>query len=179
MAPVAAWDEAVIAAFDRGGEDALMVERPALPEVEATLPRADVREWRADVTAADAEARIATALSELNIDCAPLAADIAAVARSFLTQFDVARASLRVEVVTTSTCPKFHCDNIRIRVVTTYHGPGTEYLFVAAPDEVHAAPTGALLFLKGHRHPTHADAVLHRSPVVPPGEKRLCVVLDV
>jgi hypothetical protein len=118
-------------------------------------------------------------MEALHLDCPALAADVAAVAHSFLVQFGAARASLRVEVVTTNTCPKFHCDNVRVRVVTTYHGPGTEYVFAATPDDIHQGPTGALMFLKGHKHPTHADAVLHRSPMVPPGVKRLCVVLDV
>jgi len=43
---------------------------------------------------------------------------------------------------------------------------------------VRSAPAFALVFLKGHKHPSHADAVHHRSPPVPPGGKRLCVILD-
>jgi hypothetical protein len=73
-------------------------------------------------------------MEALHLDCPALAADVAAVVRSFLAQFGAARASLRVEVVTTNTCPKFHCDNIRVRVVTTYHGPGTEYVFAATSE---------------------------------------------
>lgn len=175
---VTAWDLAAVASFDAGRDDIHVIERRTLPQVAAAVSAARVHEWRADVTAADADARAAAALEALHLDCPVLAADIAAVARSFLAQFGAARASLRVEVVTTNTCPKFHCDNIRVRVVTTYHGPGTEYVFRATPDDIRRGPTGALMFLKGHQHPTHSDAVLHRSPMVPPGEKRLCVVLD-
>lgn len=176
---IPAWDYDTVAAFDRSAEDALLVERPPLPEVAGAMRAARVRDWRGAVSAADIDSRVATGLAALGFDCPPLAADIAAVARSFLAQFGAPGASLRIEVVTTNTCPKFHCDNIRVRVVTTYHGPGTEYVATAAPDDVRGAPTGALLFLKGHKHPTHTDAVLHRSPMVPPGEKRLCVVLDI
>ncbi|MGL4553563.1 MAG: DUF1826 domain-containing protein, partial [Gemmataceae bacterium] len=43
---------------------------------------------------------------------------------------------------------------------------------------IHSAPTSALVFLKGHEHPGYADEVHHRSPPVPPGGRRLCVVLD-
>ncbi|MDY3561080.1 DUF1826 domain-containing protein [Gemmata sp. JC673] len=173
------WDYAAVAAFDRSTEDALLIERSPLPEVAGAMRAARVHDWRSSVNAADINGKVAAGLAALGLDCPPLAADIATVARSFLAQFAAPAASLRIEVVTTSTCPKFHCDNIRVRVVATYHGPGTEYVATAAPGDVRAAPTGALLFLKGHKHPTHADAVLHRSPTVPAGEKRLCVVLDI
>lgn len=176
---VTAWNPDAVAAFDRSSADALLIERPPLPEVARAMHHARAHNWRARVSAADIDRHVAAGLAALDLDCPPLAADIAAVARSFLAQFDAESASLRIEVVTTDTCPKFHCDNIRVRVVTTYHGPGTEYVDTAAPDDIRGAPTGALLLLKGHKHPTHADAVLHRSPMVPAGEKRLCVVLDI
>ena len=176
---VSAWDRDAVAAFDACRDDILVIERPILSEVAAAMKSARVHAWRAVVTLADADARAAQAMKTLSLDCPLLAADIAAVARSFLAQFDASEASLRVEVVTTSTCPKFHCDNTRIRLVTTYHGPGTEYAFAATPGDIHRGPTGALVFLKGHKHPTHSDAVLHRSPMVPLGVKRLCVVLDI
>jgi hypothetical protein len=175
---VTAWDQPTVAAFDGSGEDVLLIERPPLPEVAPAMRAARVHDWRAKVTVEEIDRNVADAFEALRLNCPLLAADIAAVARSFLAQFDATEASLRIEVVNTNTCPKFHCDNIRVRVVTTYHGPGTEYVFTHAPDDVRGTPAGALLFLKGHKHPTHADAVHHRSPMVPPGEKRLCVVLD-
>lgn len=176
---VTAWDRDVVAAFDASHDDILVIERPTLSEVAAAMKSARVHDWRAVVTMADADTRAAEAIKTLSLDCPLLAADIAAVARSFLAQFDASEASLRVEVVTTNTCPKFHCDNIRVRVVTTYHGPGTEYVLAATPDDIHRGPTGALIFLKGHKHPTHSDALLHRSPMVPAGVKRLCVILNI
>ena len=176
---VTAWDRAAVTSFDEGRDDIHMIERHPLPEVAAAIRAARVHGWRAVVTSADADARAAEALEALRIDCPALAADITAVTRSFLAQFDATAASLRVEIVTIASCPKFHCDNIRVRLVTAYHGPGTEYVFVATPDDIRRVPTGALMFLKGHKHPTHADAVLHRSPMVLAGEKRLCVVLDI
>lgn len=177
--PVTAWDRTAVASFEQGRDDIHIIERHPPPEVVDAMRAARVHDWRAVVTSADADARAAEALEALRLECPALAADIAAVARSFLAQFDATAASLRVEIVTTASCPKFHCDNIRVRLVTTYHGPGTEYIFVAKPDHLRQAPTGALMFLKGHKHPTHADAVLHRSPMVPAGEKRMCVVLDI
>lgn len=175
----AAWDREAVAVFDAGADDVLVIEREPLPAAAAAVRAVRVGAWRSPVTAATVEAKAAAGAVALGLDCPELAADVVIVARNFLAQFGASRAALRMEIVETASCPRFHCDNIRVRVVTTYHGPGTEYVFTSDPHAVRGAPTGALMFLKGHKHPTHADAVLHRSPMVPPGEKRLCVVLDI
>lgn len=176
---VAAWDGAEVAAFDLGREDILVVQRPPLLGIADAVATARVHGNKSVVTPASAKARAAESLDALRIECPVLAEDIAALSRSFLAQFGVEEASLRVEVVDKQSCPKFHCDNVRVRLVTTYHGPTTEYVRADAPDLVRAAPLFALVFLKGHQHPNHADAVHHRSPGVPPGGRRLCVILDV
>jgi hypothetical protein len=106
-----------------------------------------------------------------------LAADITDLGLSFLEQFGIRTANLRIEMVQTQSCPKFHCDNVHVRMVTTYHGPTTEYQFDGS-ETIHEAPLYGLVFLKGHKHPTHCDSVHHRSPEVPSGTKRLCVVID-
>lgn len=54
----------------------------------------------------------------------------------------------------------------------------TRYVHADAPEIVRAAPAFALVFLEGHKHPYHSDSVHHRSPAVPPGEMRLCLILD-
>lgn len=176
---VTVWEQKVVAAFDRSGEDILVLERSALAGIADAVASARVHGNKSVVTPASAEARAAEALDALRIECPALAEDIAALSRSFLAQFGVEEASLRVEVVDKQSCPKFHCDNVRVRLVTTYHGPTTEYVRVYEPDLVRAAPLFALVFLKGHQHPNHADAVHHRSPGVPTGGRRLCVILDV
>ncbi|MBM4068086.1 MAG: DUF1826 domain-containing protein [Planctomycetes bacterium] len=176
---VTAWDGDEVAAFDQGRKDILVMDRPPLPGIAETVTPARVQYWRSSVTVGTAEARAAEALGELCIANPVLAEDIVGLSRSFLAQFGVDEASLRVEVVDKQSCPKFHCDYVRVRLVTTYHGPTTEYVHIDAPEDVLAAPLFALVFLKGHQHPAHADAVHHRSPGVPPGGKRLCVILDV
>lgn len=45
-------------------------------------------------------------------------------------------------------------------------------------EAIQRAKQGSLVFLKGHRHPTHRDSVHHRSPAIPHGGRRLCLVLD-
>lgn len=175
---VTGWDGDEVAAFDQGPEDILVLERPPLPGIAETVTSARVLYWRSSVTVGTAETRAAEALEELCIANPVLAEDIVGLSRSFLAQFGVDEASLRVEVVDKQSCPKFHCDNVRVRLVTTYHGPTTQYVRIDAPKDVQAAPLFALVFLKGHQHPAHADAVHHRSPGVSPGGKRLCVILD-
>lgn len=176
---VTAWDGAEVAAFDLSRDDILVVQRPPVPGIADAIQSARVLYWRSTVTSENAEARATDAVAALDIDCPAFAEDIAALARGFLAQFGIGEAALRVEVVDKPTCPKFHCDNVRVRLVTTYHGPPTEYVCADTPEVVRAAPAFALVFLKGHQHPNHADAVHHRSPDVPTGGKRLCVILDV
>lgn len=106
-----------------------------------------------------------------------LANDVTSLVHSFLAEFERRSVSLRVEIVDTQSCPKFHCDNVHVRLVMTYVGPSTEYQYVGESD-VRVSGLGSLVFLKGHKHPTHRDSVHHRSPAVPPGTKRLCVVID-
>jgi hypothetical protein len=36
----------------------------------------------------------------------------------------------------------------------------------------------SLVFLKGHQHPTYQDCILHRSPALLVGEKRLCMIVN-
>lgn len=176
---VTAWDREAVAAFDLGREDILIVERPPLPGIAGAVASARVHDFRSIVTSGNVHALAAESLAALNIDCPPLAEDIAALARNFLAQFGASEGSLRVEVVDRTSCPKFHCDSVRVRLVTAYHGAGTEYVRADAPDDVRSSPTFALVFLKGHKHAAHADSVHHRSPAVPAGGKRLCVFLDV
>jgi hypothetical protein len=176
---VMAWDRDEVAAFDLGRDDILVVARPPVAGIAGAIASARVHDFRSTVTLANALALATESLAALNIDCPRLAEDIAALARSFLAQFEASESSMRVEVVDQTSCPKFHCDNVRVRLVTTYYGAGTEYVRADAPDDVRSSPTFALVFLKGHQHPKHADAVLHRSPPVPASGKRLCVILDV
>lgn len=179
LADVTAWEREVVATFDRGRQDILIVERPPVQGISEVLATARLQSWRSMVTAASADERVAAALDALRITSPVLAEDIVALSRSFLAQFGVDEASLRVEVVNKQSCPKFHCDNVRVRLVTTYHGPTTEYVHAADSQTIRAAPLFALVFLKGCQHPGHANSVHHRSPEVPPGSKRLCVILDV
>ncbi len=174
---VTAWLPESVAAFAFGGDDILVLDRvpPQIDVVEILAGR--IHEYRASVTRNTVDEHVACGLAELGIECSVLKRDIAELAQSFLVQFQLRTLRLRIEIANIQSCPKFHCDNVNIRLVTTYYGPTTEYQFVG-DQLVHTAPLYGLVFLKGHKHQTHRDLVLHRSPEVPAGTKRLCVVID-
>ena len=127
----------------------------------------------------------------LTMDVAILIARLAHLA-------DARRLRVSFGAVRTGQCRKFHVDYVRYRLVTTYVGPGTEWV----PDEAvrrealdhpldcpcdanteivressvirHALP-GEVIVMKGALHPDHRGAV-HRSPPIE-GTGRVRVVL--
>ena len=91
---------------------------------------------------------------------------------------------MRTETVTNDACRKFHADNVHARLITTYIGPGTEYGVpkdaCCPPEQVHQAPSGAAMLLKGLKWPTSNERQLkHRSPPIEgTGIIRFVVVLE-
>ncbi|HAY82731.1 MAG TPA: hypothetical protein DCY79_23225 [Planctomycetaceae bacterium] len=174
---IAAWDPVVVREFAVGGADVLVLERRPLEHIRSAIEAGRFREYLAPVRRQKVAFEVRAGLGELQVKSPELAADISSLVISFLDQFELQEARLRVEITRTQSCPKFHCDNVHVRLVTTYFGPTTEYQY-AGDSTTYVAPRFGLVFLKGHRHPSHRDAVHHRSPEVPVGEKRLCVAVD-
>ncbi|MEY8828205.1 DUF1826 domain-containing protein [Sedimentitalea sp. XS_ASV28] len=89
---------------------------------------------------------------------------------------------LRLDVVDTNACRRFHVDRVTARLVCTYRGTGTQYGVSPAgePDVIHTVPTGAPFVMRGTLWPAGANHDLrHRSPpVAGTGETRLVLVLD-
>ena len=90
---------------------------------------------------------------------------------------------MRMDVVTTNACRKFHVDAITARLVLTYRGTGTQYGVSQGghdPQRVFTVPTGAPILLRGSLWPeTPRSGVVHRSPPIEgTGETRLVLVLD-
>lgn len=175
--PITAWDANALRTFANGREDILVIAREALEGISPAIREGRIQEIWGLVRRETVEREVRLGLRELEIASPELAADIIGLATSFLEQFDAYHVRLRLEVTRSQSCPKFHCDNLHTRLVTTYFGPTTEYQY-AGDDKIHAAPLYGLVFLKGYKHPNHHDSVHHRSPAVPDGEKRLCVAVD-
>ncbi|MCX9148427.1 DUF1826 domain-containing protein [Erythrobacter sp. WG] len=67
-----------------------------------------------------------------------LAEDTAGLARLFCDALALARFELRLEVVRSDSCRKFHADYVTARLITTYVGEGTDWLDHADADRVAA-----------------------------------------
>ncbi len=119
------------------------------------------------------------ALAPLALRDEPLAEWITDVAAAFARLMACDRVRLRVEVTDEVNCPRFHVDTVRVRLVVTLHGYGTEYMWRATPDEVHRVDTGVCALFKGRCHPTHADSVRHRSPTGEGGGRRVVMIVDI
>jgi len=69
---------------------------------------------------------------------------------------------VRLETAETRTCPAFHEDAVRIRLLVTYRGPGTEWATDLESPQVHEIPAGAVAAFKGRAWPS-SERLLHRS----------------
>jgi len=127
------------------------------------------------------------AIAELDVALAPhtattpaLRTDIAELARLCARLLRLTRVRIRLETVTTDACSLFHVDRVRLRLLTTYIGPGTDWLDVtAAPDErIRRLPEAAVALFKGSLWPG-SPGCPHRSPPInSTGQHRLLLSID-
>lgn len=109
--------------------------------------------------------------------------DASALAEIFANVMQAEYLRLRLDVVDTNACRKFHIDAVKARLVCTYRGTGTQYGLSENgqdPAQILTVPTGAPIVLRGTRWPeTPLSSLLHRSPpIAGTGETRLLLVLD-
>lgn len=109
--------------------------------------------------------------------------DIAALGAFFQGLMGAPYLRLRLDVVRTNACRKFHIDAVTARLICTYRGTGTQYGVStdgAEPKRVFTVPTGSPLILRGTRWPDDPPSgLLHRSPPIEgTDETRLLLVLD-
>lgn len=112
-----------------------------------------------------------------------LVEDIAAMAYIFGSIMDTPYVRLRLDVINTNACRKFHIDRIKARLICTYRGTGTQYgasEFGDDPKCIFTTPTGSAILLRGSLWKASAvPKLLHRSPPIEgTGETRLVLVLD-
>lgn len=108
----------------------------------------------------------------------PLAADMLNLGEQLAALTDVARVRLRLEVVETDACRKFHADYVTLRLLATYRGPATQWVRTLAPDTIEQVERGAAAVFKG-RLMLERPTILHRSPpLAATGEQRLLLTVD-
>lgn len=139
--------------------------------IEGCVPAANVTRWLAE---------------RLPDGPAALCEDVAELAAMYACLFDVDSLGLRLKTLDRAMCPRFHVDRVVCRLLTTYEGPGTEYLANEDVDRsqlgrpladplplpalhdnvsVRRLPAGAVVLCKGESWPgNEGRGFVHRSP---------------
>jgi len=132
----------------------------------------------------------------------PLINDITLLVDMFCCLFELKGAGLRLTVLDRPMCPRFHVDRIPCRLVTTYQGIATQWLnnniidrtklgvgsqgkpdeesgLIASTNDINQLTQGDIALLKGeHWDEQEGAGLVHRSPAVSQGERRLLLTLD-
>lgn len=118
----------------------------------------------------------------------------------FACLFDLEEVGLRLNVLSSAMCPRFHVDKIPCRLVSTYVGSGSEWLHEAHvirdrlglgghvsdhnsglhdKGRINQLKAGDVALMKGDEWPTSLGrGVVHRSPSASLENKRLFLSLD-
>ena len=131
-----------------------------------------------------------------------LSEDIGLLADMFSYLFELNAIGLRIATLTQPMCPKFHVDRVPCRLITTYVGPGSQWLphhctdrsklgagsaglsdaesgLYPTKDAIQTLAAGDVALLKGESWDGNEGAgLVHRSPAVKSGQQRLLLTLD-
>ncbi|MGY4524904.1 DUF1826 domain-containing protein [Pseudomonas sp. UBA4617] len=149
----------------------------------------------ADQRVIDVDERHRPVLTELLRETADLhgyeafVADVTWLVAAYTCLVGARRVGLRLRILAEPMCPRFHVDNVPLRLLTTYAGPGTEWLPLQASkgvdlrtaqppvDNIQHLQAGDVALLKGEKWQGNEGAgLMHRSP---PGQQgRLLLSLD-
>ena len=113
-------------------------------------------------------------------------ADILQLAELYCEVLSLDELEVRLELVTTDSCRKWHSDYVRARLISTYAGHGTQWLDSEDagrvkqglyPRRVHSMTAGDVGLFKG-KLATDMPAVHRSPPISGTGETRLLLVLN-
>lgn len=162
----------------RHADSPILVEPRTLARLAALaepLARSAPFELRGQGPVADA----VQALGEIPVE---LREDIRDLATRFAALMGVPAVRIRLEAINTNACRKVHADYTDLRLITTYWGPGTDYVPPAQePLETNLVrlPAGHVALFKGRLFGEGHTPCFHRSPPVSDtGELRLVLVID-
>jgi hypothetical protein len=182
-------DRAVLAAITRQDCNLAIWQRRLAHDF-APLVAEDAQNIRFECSAGDVADALSAGLAAHGFAAphlhAALADDAAQLAREFCAALDLARLEVRLERVTSDSCRKFHGDYVTARLITTYTGPGTQWLDARAaealasghaPERINQMAPGDVGMFKGKLASDHP--AIHRSPPISQtGETRLLLVLN-
>ncbi|MFT8791427.1 DUF1826 domain-containing protein [Komagataeibacter saccharivorans] len=94
-----------------------------------------------------------------------LVEDALKLARRYQRLSGTAELRFRLEKIPHDSCRRFHVDQVPLRFLCTYTGPGVQWKY-ADSETIHETPAGWITLLKGRLYPgwSTKGAVLHRSP---------------
>lgn len=128
--------------------------------------------------------------------------DVVQLVEMYADLFDLNAVGLRLSLINETMCPRFHTDHLACRLVTTYHGQGSEWLQEEHVDrsKLGTGAKGLPDHLSGiYRHhqniqqlqqadvgllkgdgwiDSQVSGIVHRSPHIHKNEKRLLLTLD-
>lgn len=131
-----------------------------------------------------------------------LAKNISHLVEIFCDLFEIEQAGLRLASLDRAMCPKFHVDKLPCRLITTFQSVATEWLPHESVDrsklgsgsngksdnesgifsnskDIQRLTAGDVALLKGELWENNENAgLVHRSPAVPEGQRRLVLTLD-
>lgn len=111
---------------------------------------------------------------------AALGAEIANLPRRFADIFNLAAVKLRLEVIDTDACRRFHADMVVARLLTTFSGQGTQWMMADGDPvaQIRQMKAGDVGIFKG-RLSVGEPAILHRSPpIAGKAEPRLLLAIN-
>lgn len=153
------------------------------------------------VTPQDVQQELLCALPEGESQMA-LISDVSLLVDMLCCLFGIKQVGLRLRVLDSAMCPRFHTDKLVCRLVSSYSHIGTQWLANHAldrtrlghgsggrcdaesglyqdSDAIVTATPGDVLLLKGESWPGNEGlGVVHRSPALSEGQKRLVLTLD-
>lgn len=104
------------------------------------------------------------------------------------------RIGLRLRVLDKAMCPRFHVDHVPVRLISTFAGAGSQWLAEEVMDRrqlgnpaaepldptlIQQIGCGEVALLKGERwRGNEGQGLVHRSPALGAGERRLILTLD-
>ena len=157
----------------------VLIPRAPMAGLAEAVEGVAARRVRGSIGPGDAPMTLAAACRELGLEHEELWTDCTEMATRFFTHFEPVTPKFRLELIDEQPCPRFHCDHVFVRLLCTHCGPTTEYCTLHAQDSAHAFGHGWIGLLKGSKHPAHDGVrVLHRSPPMAAGDKRLSFALD-
>lgn len=124
--------------------------------------------------------------------------DVQTLAEAVAYLFDTETVGIRLRHLDQTMCPRFHCDNLPVRLLTTYLGPGSEWLPETAVDRaglgapipgrpealtdasaIQRLQLGDVALIKGSGwEGCETRGLVHRSPPMAAGDKRLLLTID-